>query len=129
MGRAFFPGGVMVLVDAHLRDGAASGRVEYSRVESRGDNAFRIEMDVRCVGLFRDGSQAVVAGAVSRIDGDVEGTVGPRDWWVVQVEEGGPEGDRILSQRYDRNSALSICQNGPTGAATLKAVDGDLSIH
>jgi len=129
MGRAFFPGGVMVLIDAHLRDGIASGTVEYSRVENRRENTFRVDVDVRCVGLFRDGSQAVVAGPVSRVDGDYMGNVGVRAWWVVQVEEGGSEGDRILSQRHDRDRALSLCHNGPTGAATLRAVDGDLSIH
>jgi hypothetical protein len=129
MGRAFFPGGVMVLIDANSRDGFASGTVEYSQVESRGENTFRVSVDVRCIGLFRDGSQAVVAGPVSRVDGDLMGNVGVRDWWVVQVEEGGSEGDRILSQRHDQDRALTLCHNGPTGAVTLRAVDGDLSIH
>ena len=129
MGRAFFAGGVMVLIDAHLREGIATGTLEYTRVESRGDNTFRVNVDVRCVGIFRDGSQAVIAGPVSRADGDLMGTIGVLSWWVVQVEEGGPEGDLIISQRHDRDRALTLCHDGPTVHATRRAVVGDLSIH
>lgn len=128
LGRAFFPGGVMVLMDAHLEEGEAYGRVEYSRVRSRGESTFRVEVDVQCVGLFQEGAQAIVAGPVSRVAGDYTGLVGPMDWWMIQVEEGGSEGDRILSQRESKQRALSLCQNGSNQAATLRAVDGDLSI-
>ena len=129
MGRAFFPGGIMVLVDAHLTEGRGHGTMEYSQVLSRGENSLRVQVDVACVGLFQDGTQAVVAGPVSRADGDIHGRFGAGDWWVIQIEEGGPEGDMIRSSRSDQNRALSFCQGGPVGAATLRSLDGDLSIH
>jgi len=119
----------MVLLDAHLLEGRPSGSMEYSQVQSRGEITFRVQVDVACVGVFHEGAQAVVAGPISRADGDYMGRIGVGDWWVVQLEEGGPEGDLILSGRNDRNRALGICQQGPDGAATLRAVDGDLSIH
>ena len=129
MGRAFFPGGIMVLVDAHLLEGRPSGTLEYSQVQSRGEISLRVQVNVSCVGIFRDGTRAVVAGPVARADGDYMGRIGVGDWWVLELEEGGPEGDLILSGRDERDRALSVCQQGPDGAATLRAVDGDLSIH
>ncbi len=129
MGRAYFPGGIMVLIDAHLLEGRPSGSMEYSQVQSRGEISLRVQVDVSCVGVFRDGTRAVVAGPVARVDGDYLGRIGVGDWLVIQVEEGGPEGDLILSRRDDRNRALRVCQQGPDGAGTLRALDGDLSIH
>lgn len=129
MGRAFFPGGIMILMDAHLQDGSSYGTMQYSRVETRGDNTLRVDVEVRCVGLFRGGSEAIVTGPVARVDGDYRGSIGIRDWWLTHVKEGGEEGDLVVSSRYDQDRALTLCQTGPSTAATLRAVDGDLSIH
>ncbi len=129
IGRAFYPGGIMVLVDAHLRDGISSGTVEFSQVQSRGEITLRVFSEVDCVGLFKNGTQAVVAGPITRVDGDYEGLIGSRDWWMVQIEEGGSDGDLLFSSRIPRDRGLSFCQEGPAQAATLRAVDGDLSIH
>jgi hypothetical protein len=129
MGRAMFPGGIMVLVEAHLLEGRSSGKLEYSQVLSRGENTFRLMAQVECVGVFGEGSKAVVAGPITRTDGDFEGRVKPGDWWFVHLEEGGEGGDRISAGRHDRHRALALCQQGPSGSATLEAVEGDLSIH
>lgn len=129
LGRAFFPGGIMVLLDAQLREGQASGVFEYSQVRSGGETSLRVSVEVACIGVFQDGGEAVVAGPVTRVDGDYQGRVGVNDWWMVQVEEVEGEGDLIRSARVDRYRALDMCQQGPRQAATLQAVDGDLSIH
>jgi hypothetical protein len=128
MGRAFFPGGIMVLLDAHLQGGNASGTAEYTQVESGGGTTLRVQMGVECVGVFKDRAQAVVVGPVTRVDGDFEGHVGPTDWWMIQVEEGGSEGDLIRSGRETRQRAFFFCHEGSTQAANLRAVDGDISI-
>jgi hypothetical protein len=129
MGRSFFPGGVMVLIDAHLQDGRGYGTVEYSEVQSRGENALRLFVDVECVGLFGEGAEAVVTGPISRSYGDQVTEINAGDWWVVHVMEGGSDGDLLSAFVADRARALSICQVGPEGSANLRAVDGDLSIH
>jgi hypothetical protein len=129
MGRAFFPGGVMLLLDAHLENGSAYGSMEYTEVQSRRDNTLRVFADVECLGLFRDNSEAVVAGPISRHFGGQVTEINPGDWWVVHVKEGKPEGDLISTTIARRARALTLCQNGPETAAHLRAVDGDLSIH
>ncbi len=129
MGRAFFPGGVMMLIDAHLQDGEAYGTMEYTQVQSRGDNTLRIFIDVECVGLFSDGTRAVVAGPITRSFGDQVTEINSGDWWMIQVQEGGSDMDLISTNIASRNRALSVCQVGPENSANLRAVDGDLSIH
>jgi len=129
MGRAFFQGGIMVLLDAHIQDGRAYGSAEYSRVESAGDNTLRVSMEVQCVGLFQDGSTAIVTGPVTRSDGDIMGHIGVGDWWLIHVQEGSAEGDLISASRQEKQRALSTCHSGPDIAATIRAVDGDISIH
>jgi hypothetical protein len=129
MGRAFFPGGVMLLIDAHLDDGRAYGNVEYTEVQSRGDNTLRVFADVECVGLFNDLEEAVVTGPITRHFGARATEIEPGDWWVVHVREGAPERDLISTTITRRARALTLCHSGPEGAATLRAVDGDLSIH
>jgi hypothetical protein len=129
MGRAFFPGGVMLLLDAHLDDGEAYGTIEYTQVQSRRDNTLRIFADVECVGIFREGSEAVVVGPITRHFGDQVTEINPGDWWFVHVREGGAEKDLISTAIARRNRALRLCQEGPESAAGLRAVDGNLSIH
>lgn len=129
MGRAFFPGGVMLLLDAHLDDGRAYGTIEYTEVQTRGDNTLRVFADVECVGLFNDVEEAVVTGPISRHFGARATEIEPGDWWVVHVREGAAEGDLISTTITRKDQALNLCHSGPQGAATLRAVDGDLSIH
>ena len=103
--------------------------MEYTQVQSRGDNTLRIFADVECVGLFDDGAQAVVAGPITRHFGDQVTEILARDWWMIHIQEGGSENDLISTKIGSRDRALTVCQVGPESAANLRAVDGDLSIH
>ncbi|NNM03732.1 MAG: hypothetical protein HKO65_01415 [Gemmatimonadetes bacterium] len=62
------------------------------------------------------GGRAVLGGAEPggthtvmgrEIYGDQLGITSARDWWVIQVEEGGEEGDRILSGQETQDRALT----------------------
>ena len=128
MGRGFFEGGVMILLDARTHEGQTSGTAEHSRVQTGGESTFRVVLDVRCMGVFTEGTVAIVTGPIDEIYGDQLGVASARDWWVIQGEEGGQDGDRILSGQETQDRALTLCQRGPTAGATLKAVDGNLSI-
>ncbi|MFC1575456.1 hypothetical protein ACFL5A_02260 [Gemmatimonadota bacterium] len=129
MGRGLFTGGIMVLVDAHLTDGRADGAMEYSQVHEGGGGALRVISVVSCVGIFRDGTEAVVAGPVSQVYGDIRNLFDTQDWWVLEIREGGEEGDLIRANRQPRIRALERCHGGPTSIPNLRSVDGDISIH
>jgi hypothetical protein len=118
----------MVLVDARTHAGRTTGSAEHSRVQTGGESTFRVTVDVECMGVFSDGNVAVVTGPIDEIYGDQRGVTSVRDWWVIQVEEGGEEGDRILSGQETQDRALTLCRRGPTSGATIRSVDGNLSI-
>jgi hypothetical protein len=80
------------------------------------------------MGVFTGGNVAVATGPIAEIDGDQRGVTSVRDWWVIQEEEGGQDGDRVLSGKETQGRALTLGRRGPNSGATLRLVDGNLSI-
>ena len=119
----------MLLVDAHLEDGRAWGSIEYSRVHEGGGGALRVMAEVSCVGLFRDGTEAVVTGPVSNVYGDPGNRIDVQDWWVLEIRDRGEEGELLRASNQNRQRALDRCISGFQDLPTLQSVDGDITIH
>jgi hypothetical protein len=129
MGRAFFPGGIMIRVDAHLEDGQASGTLESTEVTGGGESTLRIVAQVECIGLFEDRTTAVITGPITEKYGDRGGRISALDWWILEITDGGQEGDLIWQAPISQVRAMEACNQRPASPRGLRAVDGDISIY
>jgi hypothetical protein len=119
-------GGVHFSITVSAWDGPA-GQMEYSR-EGQSLPDLSMHGTVECLGLFSDNTVAVAAGPAS-VQYDPAGLIGPGDWMVVEISEGGVGyGDRVRVRLMSENAALATC-NQPSGLFPGLIYDGNFNIR
>lgn len=116
------PPGISITVSAWEDDaGNVSGQIQYSRFNGTLD----FHATVECLGVFDEGTVAVVAGpAWAQVDSVAEGA-----WAVVEIGEGGVgSGDLVRVRLLDQTTAEYVCGH-PSYSWGAILTDGNFNIR
>ena len=118
---------VLLKLDAKVRGGVASGTMTYKRIRPRGMPPLELEAEVRCLGVFANGTQAVVTGPVTKWVNDPKKLVPPKSWLILQIKDEGTA-DQARAGYQPEKIARGKCTKGPDGIFPGKAIAGDITI-